>query len=87
MKLNKYLKAVQAIQAKAANRPDIHMFEITTRHYIDGDNSIWVTTQLLDEEEFHYFTLYSFFDAEQNDAVISTLTAWMDGENEGEGAR
>ena len=87
MKLNKYLKAVQALQAKAANRPDIYMFEITTRHYIDGDNSLCVTTRLLAEEEFHYFTLYSFCDAERNDAVIAELTAWMDGENEGEGAR
>lgn len=87
MKLNKYLKAVQALQAKAMNRSDIYMFEIDVRHYNDGDTSLWITTQLLDEDKFHYFTLYTFWDAEQNDAVIAKLTAWMNGENEGEGTR
>ena len=87
MKLNKYLKAAQALQAKALNRKDIYMFEIDVRNYDDGDTSLWITTKLLTGEEFHYFTLYSFWDAEQNDAVIAKLTAWMDGENEGEGAR
>ena len=85
MKLNKYLKAVQALQAKALNRKDIYMFEIDVRNYDDGDTSLWITTRLLAEEEFHYFTLYTFWDAEQNDAVIAKLTAWMNGENEGEG--
>lgn len=87
MKLNKYLKAVQALQAKALNRKDIHLFEVDARNNKDGDISIWVTTQLLDEVNFHYFVLYSFWDAERNDAVLAELTAWMDGENEGEGAR
>ena len=31
MKLNKYLKAVQALQAKAINRNDIKMFEVDIR--------------------------------------------------------
>ena len=87
MKLNKYLKAVQALQAKALNRSDIYLFEIDVRNYEDGDTSIWVTARLLAEDEFHYFTLYSFWDAEQNDAVLAKLTAWMNGEEEGEGAR
>lgn len=87
MKLNKYLKAAQALQAKALNRKDIHLFEIDARNNKDGDTSLWITTKLLDEENFRYFVLYSFWDAEQNDAVIAKLTAWMDGENEGEGAR
>ena len=76
MKLNKYLKAVQALQAKALNRSDIYLFEIDVRNYEDGDTSIWVTARLLAEDEFHYFTLYSFWDAEQNDAVLAKLTAW-----------
>lgn len=87
MKLNKYLKAAQALQAKAMNRKDIHLFEIDVRNYKDGDISLWVTTRLLDEEEFHYFVLYSFWDAEGNDAILAELTAWMNGENEGEGER
>ena len=45
MKLTKYLKAVQALQAKCLNRSDIHLFEIDIRHHEDGDTSLWVTTQ------------------------------------------
>lgn len=79
MKLNKYLKAVQAIQAKAINRNDIKMFEVDIRNYEDGEVSVWVTTQLVGSEEFHYFVLYTFFDKEQNDKLIAQLTAWMEG--------
>lgn len=79
MKLNKYLKAVQALQAKTLNRSDIYMFEIDTRHYEDGDTSLWVTTRLLADDEFHYFTFYTFWDAEQNDKALAELTAWMEG--------
>ena len=103
MKLNKYLKAVQALQAKAMNRADIKMFEADIRNYEDGETSVWATTQLIGEEEFHHFVLYTFYDKEQNDKIIAELTAtvkvrymkqwmtertaWMDGENEGEGER
>lgn len=79
MKLNKYLKAVQALQAKSLNRSDIYLFEIDIRHYEDGNISLWVTTQDMGREKFNYFTFYSFFDQEQNDAVLSDLTAWMEG--------
>lgn len=79
MKLTKYLKAVQALQAKALNRSDIYMFEIDTRHYEDGDTSLWVTTRLLADDDFHYFTFYNFLDAEQNDKALAELTAWMEG--------
>lgn len=79
MKLTKYLKAVQALQAKSLNRSDIYLFEIDIRHYEDGDTSLWVTTQDMGREKFNYFTFYSFFDQEQNDAVLSDLTAWMEG--------
>ena len=87
MKLNKYLKAVQALQAKALNRADIKMFEADIRNYEDGETSVWATTQLIGEEEFHHFVLYTFYDKEQNDKIIAELAAWMNGENEGEGAR
>ena len=79
MKLNKYLKAAQALQAKAINRNDIKMFEVDIRNYEDGEVSVWVTTQLVGSEEFHYFVLYTFFDKEQNDKLIAQLTAWMEG--------
>ena len=79
MKLTKYLKAVQALQAKALNRSDIRMFEVDARHYEDGDTSLWVTTQDMGREKFNYFTLYSLVDQEQNDAVLSELTAWLEG--------
>lgn len=79
MKLNKYLKAAQAIQTKAMRRTDIKMFEVDIRNYEDGETSVWVTAQLIGAEEFHYFTLYTFFDEVQNDAVLAKLTAWFDG--------
>ena len=79
MKLTKYLKAVQALQAKALNRSDIYMFEIDTRHYEDGDTSLWITTRLLAEENFHYFTFYTFLNDEENGKALAELTAWMDG--------
>ena len=79
MKLTKYLKAVQALQAKAINRNDIKMFEVDIRNYEDGEVSVWVTTQLVGSEEFHYFVLCTFFDKEQNDKLLAELTAWMEG--------
>ena len=79
MKLNKYLKAVQALQAKAINRNDIKMFEVDIRNYEDGEVSLWVTTQLVWSEEFHYFALYTFLDKEQNDRLLAKLSAWMEG--------
>ena len=80
MKLTKYLKAVQALQAKSLNRSDIYLFEIDIRHYQDGDTSLWVTTQdIIGREMFNYFTFYNFCAQEQNDAVLSELTAWMEG--------
>ena len=79
MKLKKYLKAAQALQAKAINRNDIKMFEVDIRNYEDGEVSVWVTTQLVGSEEFNYFVLYTFFDKEQNDKLIAQLTAWMEG--------
>lgn len=79
MKLTKYLKAVQALQAKALNRSDIHLFEIDIRHYEDGDTTLWITTQDMGREKFNYFTFYSFWDAEQNDKTLAELTAWMEG--------
>ncbi len=79
MKLTKYLKAVQALQAKSLNRSDIYLFEIDIRHYQDGDTSLWVTTQDVGREKFNYFTFYNFCAQEQNDAMLSELTAWMEG--------
>ena len=80
MKLSKYLKAVQALQAKALNRSDIYLFEIDTRHYEDGETALWVTTKLMDGEKFDYYTLYTFWREDQNDAVLARLTAWMNGD-------
>lgn len=79
MKLTKYLKAVQGLQAKSLNRSDIYLFEIDVRHYEDGDISLWVTTQKMGGDKFNYFTFYSFCSDERNDAVLSELTAWMEG--------
>lgn len=79
MKLTKYLKAVQALQAKSLNRSDIYLFEIDIRHYQDGDTSLWVTTQDMGREKFNYFTFYNFCAQEQNDAMLSELTVWMEG--------
>lgn len=77
MKLNKYLKAVQALQAKNINRPDIKMFQVETRNYEDGETSIWVTTNLQGSEDYPFFVLYTFNDQEKNDAVLADLKAWL----------
>lgn len=77
MKLDIYLKAAQKLQAKALNIEDIYLFEIDTRHYEDGETALWVTTKLMDGEKFDYYTLYTFWREDQNDAVLARLTAWM----------
>ena len=79
MKLKKYLKAAQALQAKAIDRKDIHLFEIDVRNHNDGDTSLWVTAKLLKEEGYNYFSFYTFLNKEENDAILAKLTAWLEG--------
>lgn len=79
MKLKKYLKAAQALQAKAIDRKDIHLFEIDVRNHNDGDTSLWVTAKLLEEEGYNHFSFYTFWNKEENDAILAKLTAWLEG--------
>ena len=77
MKLTKYLKRIQTLQAKSLDRTDMKMFEVDVRHYDDGETSLWVTLKLISEEEYHYFTLYTFNSEEENDAALAQITDWL----------
>ena len=77
MKLNKYLEAAQALQAKAINRNDIKMFEVEIRHYEDEETSLWVTTRHMDVGKHNYFTFYTFWSKEENDSALAKLKAWL----------